>query len=60
MKQYALYHGDNYLFGGTIKQLAEYLGAKEHTIRFMKSETYKKRRKYNFSNCYLVIEVEDE
>ena len=59
-KQYALYYADNYLFGGTRKELAEYLGVQEKTIYFYSSEAYKRRRKYNFSNCYLVIEVEDE
>ena len=34
MKEYALYKGDNYLCGGTKKQLAEYLGVKVHTITY--------------------------
>ena len=59
-RQYALYYCDNYLFGGTRKELADYLGVQEKTIYFYSTEIYKKRRKYNFSNCYLVIEVEDE
>lgn len=59
-KQYALYYCDRYLFGGTRKELAEYLGVREKTIYFYTTEVYKKRRNYDFSNCYLVIEVEDE
>lgn len=59
-KQYALYYADRYLFGGTRKELADYLGVKEKTIYFYTTNIYKKRRNYDFSNCYLVIEVEDE
>lgn len=42
-KQYALYKGDKYLFGGTIKELAKYLGVKEKTIRFYSTPCYLKR-----------------
>lgn len=59
-KQYALYKDDIYIFGGTRKELADYLGVNEKTIYFYSSEIWKKRRKNDFSNCYLVIEVEDE
>lgn len=59
-KQYALYYCDTYLFGGTRKELADYLGVKEKTIYFYTTNIYKKRRNNDFSNCYLVIEVEDE
>lgn len=60
MKCYALYKGDQFLIAGTKKELAEYLGVKEKTIYFYTTEVYKKRRKYNFDNCYIVIEVEED
>ena len=60
MKTYALYWGDKFLIVGSRKELAEYLGVKEKTIYFYTTEIYKKRRKYNFDNCYLVIEVEED
>lgn len=60
MKYYALYKGDKFLIVGTKKELAEYLGVKVKTISFYSSEVWKKRRKYNFDNCYLVIEVEED
>lgn len=60
MKIYALYKGDQFLIVGTKKELAEYLGVKEKTISFYSSEVWKKRRNYNFNNCYLVIEVEND
>lgn len=60
MKYYALYWGDKFLALGTRKELAEYLGVKERTIYFYTTEVYKKRRNYNFDNCYLVIEVEED
>ena len=56
-KQYALYKNDVYIFGGTRKELAKYLGVSENTIYFYSTDIWKKRRKYDFSNCYLVIEV---
>ena len=60
MKIYALYKGDQFLIVGTKKELADYLKVKEKTISFYSSEVWKKRRKYNFDNCYLVIEVEND
>lgn len=60
MKIYALYKGDKWITDGTRKELADYLGVKERTIYFYSSEVYKKRKKNNFENCYVVIEVEDE
>lgn len=58
-KQYALYKGDKYLFGGTIKELAKYLGVKEHTINFYTTPCYKKRIKHK-DNRYEVIKVDDK
>ena len=58
MKQYALYKGDTYLTGGTIYQLAQYLNVRVETIRFYKSDAYKRRFK-DYANRYIVIEVED-
>ena len=58
-KQYALYKGDTYLYGGTIEELAKWLGVNERTIRFYTTPTYLKRFKNN-ENRYLVIKVDDE
>lgn len=55
-KMYALYHGDNILTIGTIKELAKYLGVKERTIRFYSTPTYKERNKKG----YLVIKIEED
>ena len=57
-KEYALYKGDTYLFGGTIKELAEYLKVKEHTIRFYTTPCYLKRID-NRKDRYEVIKIED-
>lgn len=59
-KIYALYHGDDLILIGTLNELAERINVKPRTIFFYSTEAYKKRRKYNFDNCYVVIEVEDE
>lgn len=58
-KVYALYHGDKFIDLGTKKELAERNGVTKDTINFYRSSTYKKRRKYNFDNSYVVIEVEE-
>lgn len=55
-KMYALYHGDNILTIGTIKELAKYLGVGERTIKFYSTPTYKKR----VQNGYLVIKIEED
>ena len=56
-KMYALYHGDNILTIGTIKELAKYLNVKDRTITFYSTPTYKKRVK---DNAYLVIKIEED
>lgn len=55
-KMYALYHGDNILTIGTIKELAKYLNVKDRTIKFYSTPTYKKRAK----DGYLVIRIEED
>lgn len=57
-KIYALYKGDTYITGGTIIELAEFRGVKESSIRFYKSNVYKKRTKRG--NGLRLIELEDE
>lgn len=54
-KMYALYHGDNILTIGTIKELAKYLGVKGRTIMFYGTPKYKKRNKEG----YLVIRIKE-
>lgn len=59
-KQYALYKGDNYLFGGTKQELANYLGVKLHTITFYSSKCWQKRLEERKSKePYIVIQVEE-
>ena len=55
-KMYALYHGDNILTIGTIKELAKYLNVKDRTIKFYSTPTYRKRSK----DGYLVIRIEED
>lgn len=59
-REYALYKGDKYLFGGTKQELAEYLGVKLHTITFYNSKTWLNRiEKKQSKEPYIVIQVED-
>ena len=55
---YAIYKGDKFLYLGTIKQCAEYLGVKENTIKFYTMPTYKKRSQEEYNNRLLVIKVD--
>ena len=58
MKQYALYKGDKYIYGGTIYQLAQYLNVTISTIRYYLTPVYQKERMKE--NSYYVIEVEED
>lgn len=40
--EYALYKGDDLLVMGTIAEIAQFTGAKQNTIRFYGTPTYKK------------------
>lgn len=40
---YALYKGEDFIVDGTIKQIAEELCIKPHTVWFYKTPAYKKR-----------------
>ena len=54
---YALYKGDDPLYVGTKKELANYLGVSERTISFYASPTYQKRNPKG--NNYIVIRIEE-
>ena len=41
--EYALYKGDELIIIGTIKEIADYLGIKEDSVRFYNTPSYKKR-----------------
>lgn len=56
-KMYALYHGDEILTIGTAKELANYLGVNERTIKFYSTPTHKKRIK---NSSYLVVKIEED
>lgn len=58
-KVYALYKGDTNLCDGTIKEIAEKMNLSVETIRFYKSNTYKKRRTDSEKFLELII-IENE
>lgn len=43
MNEYALYKGDEFICLGTIKEIAEYEGVREDTIRFYGTRTYREK-----------------
>ena len=57
---YALYKGDTFLYIGTLSEIAQYLGVKYETVRFMNSSVYKKRAKDNLNNRKVLIKIEDD
>ena len=60
-KVYALYKGEEYLYSGTVKEIAEKLNMRERTILFYKTPTYLKRReKSKKNNYFILIEIEED
>ena len=58
-KYYALYRGDKFLFLGTRKEVAEYMGIRHKSVTFYGTPTYLKRIK-NYNKCYIVVKIEEE
>lgn len=58
-KIWALYKGDEYIYCGTIKEIANKLNITETTVRFYKSKVYKKRRKGS-TNCLMLYEIKGD
>lgn len=58
-KMYALYKGDQFLFLGTMKEIAEHRGVQLETIRFLNTTAYKKRTEHQHDPLIL-IEAEDD
>ena len=56
---YALYKGDTFLFVGTKRECALYLGVKEKTISWLTTPTYNKRIKNEDHNRIIAIKFED-
>lgn len=54
MKEYALYHGDEFIVLGTIKEIAKFQNVKEDTIKFYANPCSKKR-----NNKYILIKIEE-
>ena len=57
---YALYKGDKFITEGTIKEIAEYTGLKESTIKYYGTNAYLKRvkpHKHNKGGYKEVIEI---
>lgn len=59
-KMYALYKGDQFLFIGTMKEIAEHRGVQLETIRFLNTPAYKKRSKYQHEPLILISAEDDE
>lgn len=64
-KQFALYRGDEYIYGGTIKEIAQKTGTPLATLRFCATRTYRKRvesqrAKRGETKALELIEVTDD
>lgn len=55
MTDYALYHGDEFIAIGSIRQLAKRQNVKIKTIQYYRYKSYAKRTK----NGYRLIKLED-
>ena len=58
-KIWALYKGDEYIYCGTIKEIADKLKLSKNTISFYRSKVYRKRRK-DSDNCLMLYEIKGE
>ena len=58
-KTFAIYKGDDFIYLGTRKECAKYLGVKDKSITFYCTPTYKRRIKSEYNNRVIVIKVED-
>lgn len=57
----AMYKGDDFICGGTIKECAAFRGVKPDTIRYYLSQAYaNKVAKRNSKNPIQVVRVEDD
>ncbi|MDA5386971.1 hypothetical protein [Loigolactobacillus backii] len=52
---YALYHGDKYIYDGTVAELAEYLGVSQNTIQFYTTPAYRRRTKVDGNHKTLTL-----
>jgi hypothetical protein len=59
LNQYALYRGDEFITLGTVKEISEFMGLKQSTIRVLRTEKYLRNIK-NYDKCYRLIQIERE
>lgn len=59
-KIYALYHGEDFIDLGTKKEISKRQGISIKTLSFYVSISYKKRRNFNYDNCYVMIAIEGD
>lgn len=52
-REFAIYHGDEFLCYGTLEHCAQYLGVKVSTVEFMRSKQYQDRSKTGYRCIYL-------
>jgi hypothetical protein len=57
LNDYAIYRGDEFIALGTIKELADFMGVKEASIRFWSYPSYLNRIK-QYHNSLRVIKIE--
>ena len=59
--QYALYHGDKYIYGGTAEELTKYMGLKDvRLINYFASPSYRKRTEKEDTKRIIIIKVEED
>lgn len=52
-REFAIYHGDEFLCYGTLEHCAQYLNVKVSTVEFMRSKQYQERSKTGYRCIYL-------
>lgn len=58
MKEYALYKGDEFVTIGTIEEIANFLGIKIESVKFMTYPTHKKRSESR-TNASILVDLDE-
>lgn len=62
LNEYAVYKGDTFIFAGTVKECADYLGIQQRSFRWYLTPSYQKRlsKRKKSKNYIVVIKLDEE
>lgn len=60
MREYALYKGDEFICLGTLRQIADYTGLDEKTIRYYGTKAYRNKWVNDGRDRKILIKIEED